>query len=102
MGTRTSLSDETEARLEMAAVVTQHQLQYARGIVASAGISSPEITAAVVHALAINYAAALGVQAGKTRASAAKKAAPAAAAQPVAGDTQPDLLMPDPFGSSPT
>lgn len=101
MGTRTSLSDETEARLEMAAVVTQHQLQYARGIVASAGISSPEITAAVVHALAINYAAALGVQAGKPRAS-AKKAAPAAAAQPVAGDTQADLLMPDPFGSSPT
>lgn len=90
MADNTVLSEELEARLEMAAVLTQHQLQYARGIVASAGINNPEITAAVVHALAINYAAQAAAPAPKSRA----KRAPAAAR---ASDLQIDLLMPDPF-----
>lgn len=94
MGTHTPLSDETEARLEMAAMVTQHQLQYARGIVASAGISSPEITAAVVHALAINYAAGSAAPASKPRA--VKKTTRSSAEE-----AQGDLLTPDPFGANP-
>lgn len=92
MADNTVLSDEVEARLEMAAVLTQQQLQYARGIVASAGISNPEITAAVVHALAINYAAQAAMPAPKSR----TKRAPAVATKR-ANDPQIDLLMPDPF-----
>lgn len=90
MGNKSALSEDVEARLEMAAVLTQQQLSYARGIVSSAGITSPEITAAVVHALAINYAA-QGVGS-----STAKRGGKKAAAATVP-DSQFDLLMPDPF-----
>lgn len=87
-----AVTDEVDARLEMAAILTQQQLEYARGIVSSAGITSPEITAAVVHALAINYAA----QAVSPTPKARTKRAPAA--NPV-NDLQIDLLTPDPFDS---
>lgn len=96
MGNKSALSEDVEARLEMAAVLTQQQLSYARGIVSSAGITSPEITAAVVHALAINYAA-QGTGSGSAKRGSKKAAAPAPDA---VRDSQFDLLMPDPFDPS--
>lgn len=91
MGNNKAVTDEVDARLEMAAILTQQQLEYARGIVSSAGITSPEITAAVVHALAINYAAQAVSPTPKARA----KKAPTSPVH----DLQIDLLTPDPFDS---
>ena len=92
MANNKAVTDEVDARLEMAAILTQQQLEYARGIVSSAGITSPEITAAVVHALAINYASQSALPMQKARSKRASATAPRG------DDPQIDLLVPDPFG----
>lgn len=91
------LSEEQRNRIAVAAELTRQQLAQARLIVGGAGITNAEITAAVVHALAINFAATSGT-ATKVRASrATSKTGPA----PGTPGYQSDLLAPDPLSVDP-
>lgn len=94
------LSEEQLYRLAQAAALTQQQLAYARQIVAGAGISNAEITAAILHALAINYAASVSVPPPKSKSSARRAPSKAAVSAADVG-YQSDLLAPQPLPEDP-
>lgn len=100
MSERLVLSEEQLNRIALAAELTRQQLAQARLIVSGAGITNAEITAAVVHALAINFAGASGA-APKARVSRTPaKTGPAPGTTGYQGDLlAPDPLSVDPFGA---
>lgn len=94
------LSEEHLNRVAVAAALTKQQLAQARLIVSGAGITSAEITAAVVHALAINFAAASGPTPKARGPRTSAKPGPAPGTAGYQGDLlSPDPLSVDPFGT---